>query len=69
MCTVDKACDDFCLKITKKMTKWLATSRYFVNFLFDLGKIDLPMIIHGKFHDKIRILSAICALITRWLHF
>ena len=36
-----------------------AVSRYFSNFLFDLGKIDLPRITHAKFQIEIRILSAI----------
>ena len=36
-----------------------AVNRYFSNFLLDLGKIDLPRIIHAKFQIEIRILSAI----------
>ena len=35
---------------------------------FNLGEIDLPSKTHAKFHNEIWILSAICALITRWLH-
>ena len=45
-----------------------AVNSYFSNFLFNLGKIDLPRITHAKFQMEIRILSAICSLITRLLH-
>ena len=41
---------------------------HFFNFLFDLGKLNLPRINHANFHKEIRIESVICALITRWLH-
>ena len=51
--------DEFALKIGKKRLNGLAASRYFSNFLFDLGKIDLPRITHEKFQIEIRILSAI----------
>ena len=51
--------DEFALKIGKKRLNGWAGSRYFSNFLFDLGKIDLPRIIHAKFLIEIRILSAI----------
>ena len=60
--------DGFTLKIGKKRLNGWAASRYFSNFLFDLGKIDLPRITHAKVQIEIRILSVICSLITRWLH-
>ena len=41
--------DEFALKIGKKRLNGWAASRYFSNFLFDLGKIDLPRITHEKF--------------------
>ena len=42
-----------------------AVSRYFFNFFFNLGKIDLPRSIHTNFQSEIRILSAIRALFTK----
>ncbi len=47
------------------MTEPAAVSRYVSNFLFDLGKINLPRITHAKFHNEIRILSVIFVVITR----
>ena len=48
---------------------FVAVSRYFSSYLFDLGKIDLTRIIQARFHNKIRILSAnICTQIKSWLH-
>ncbi len=41
-----------------------AVSLYFSNFLFDLGEIYLPRMTRTKLHPEIRVLSAICALIT-----
>ncbi len=52
----------------QKMTNYWAVSHYVSNLLFNLRKIELMWIIHAKFNNKIRILSAICTLITRWLH-
>ena len=43
-----------CSKDGKTAAKPPAVSRYFSKFLFDLGKIDLPRIIHAKFQIKIR---------------
>ena len=51
--------DGFALKIAKKKTA-KPPAVTFPTFLFFLG------ITHAMFHNKIRILSAICAL--RWLH-
>ncbi len=41
-------------------------SRY---FLFIFWKLDLSRRNHTNFDNEIRIVSAICALITRWLRF
>ncbi len=55
--------DIFTRNIAKIMAKWLTVSRYFSNYFYDFGKIDLPRITHAKFHNEIRILSAICMCI------
>ena len=60
--------DWFVLKIANKRLNVWAVSSYFLNFLFDFGKIDLPRITYAKFHNKIRIPSAICALIWDGCH-
>ena len=59
---------NFIMKLGIKRLNDLAASCYFSNFLLDLARENIPTKDYFKFHREIRILSTICALITR-LHY